>query len=74
MANLNFKYGEDNTKNLANFNDVTKAPGTIYIKKKNDRKAEMFIDTPTDSSTRLQIGGIGDVYVGDPNDEEAKEY
>jgi hypothetical protein len=34
----------------------------------------MFIDTPTESSTRLQIGGTGDVYVGDPDDEEAKEY
>lgn len=74
MTNLNFKYGGDNAKDLTDFNDVASTPGTIYIKKKNNKKAEMFIDTPTESSTRLQIGGTGDVYVGDPDDEEAKEY
>ena len=74
MTNLIFKYGGDNAKDLTDFNDVASTPGTIYIKKKNNKKAEMFIDTPTESSTRLQIGGTGDVYVGDPDDEEAKEY
>lgn len=74
MANLNFKYGGDNAKDLTDFTEVASTPGTIYIKKKNDKKAEMFIDTPTESSTRLQVGGTGDVYVGDPDDEEAKDY
>ena len=68
MANLNFKYG------TTNINGANNVPGTIYVQKTGDGKAKMYIDTPTESSTRLQIGGTGDVYVGDPDDEEAKEY
>ena len=71
---LIFKYGEGD---VPSFNDATSA-GTIYIKKKSDTKAEMFIHTPLqdedDDKLTLQVGGFGNVYVGDPTNPEASEY
>lgn len=68
-ADVVFKYSA--TKELPQ----DKTAGTFYIKKKDNEKAELYLDTP-DAQDRLIIsgGGGGDVYVGDPNSADAQEY
>ena len=72
---LIFKYN-NGTKDVPEFAEAS--AGTIYIKKKSDTRAEMFIHTPLekegDTGLKLQVGGSGNVYVGDSDDPAAKEY
>jgi hypothetical protein len=66
MSNdLIFKYG---TTDLP----ASNAAGTVYIKKSGNTKADMYVDSPETNSQRLRIGS--DVYVGDPENTEAKDY
>lgn len=74
MANFNtdvvFKYGST-SEDLP----PSKTAGTFYIKQKDSSKAELYLDPPT-GEDRLIIsgGGGGDVYVGDPDSDDAQEY
>lgn len=65
MTDLIFKYGTGVLPESSN-------AGTVYIKKSGNTKADMYVDSPENTSQRLRIGS--DVYVGDPKDTEAKDY
>lgn len=74
-VNLKFKYG---TQEL----NAAKNAGNIYVRKiasatnenKDNGRAKLYIDTPISNGEveRLSVGS--DVFVGDPNSEEASNY